>query len=275
MSNIPRVGLALGSGSAKGFAHLGILKVLDREHIPIDLIAGSSIGSVFGALYASGADLSILEELCQHFRQQQLIDVTVPKLGLIKGERIEALIRLLTKNATFEELKIPLFVVAVDIERREEVVFNKGSVAEAVRASISIPGIFIPKRLNGRLLVDGGVLNRVPIDVLRRAGADVVIGVDLKYGGLSEGVKPVKNIFDVILTSIDLLEEDRNYREAADVLIEPEVAHIGLADFHKAEECIAIGVKAAEEALPKIKRLLDSKTNLWNKKNDIVVDKSN
>lgn len=260
VSGVPRVGIALGSGSAKGFAHLGILKVLERENIPIDLIAGTSIGSVFGALYASGADLSILEKLCHHLQQKLLVDVTVPRLGLIKGDRIESLMKLLTKNATFEELKIPLFVVAVDIEQREEVVISKGSVAEAVRASISIPGIFIPKILDGRTLVDGAVLNRVPIEVLRRAGADVVIGVDLKYGGMPQGAKPVKNIFDVILTSIDLLEQDKDYKNMADVLIEPEVAHIGYADFHKAEECIALGVKAAEEALPKIKKLLHSYT---------------
>ncbi|WP_227766734.1 patatin-like phospholipase family protein [Zhaonella formicivorans] len=258
MSCFPVIGLALGAGAAKGLAHLGVLKVLVREKIPINLITGSSIGSVMGALYASGADLQILEKICCTLQQKQLIDLVVPRLGLIKGERIEALLKVLTKNLNFEQLKVPLYVVAVDIERREEVILERGSVAEAVRASISIPGIFQPKCLEGKLLVDGAVLNRVPVNLARQKGAQVVVAVDLKFGGETGKSKPVKNIFDVIFTSIELLENSnrQDYKQQADILLEPKVAHIGHADFHRAEECIALGEMEAEAALPKIRELL-------------------
>jgi len=259
MSKKVKVGLALGSGAAKGLAHLGVLKVLLRENIPIHLVTGSSIGSLIGALFAAGADINMLEKISCSLHQKQLVDVVVPRLGLIKGDKIETLVRLLTKNMTFQDLAIPLYVVAVDIERGELVVLEEGSVAEAVRASISMPGVFQPKRLNGRVFVDGAVLNRVPADVARQKGAQIVIGVDLKEDPRTRKPKPVENIFDVILTSIDLLESNSsiNYRALCDVRITPKVENIGLADFNKAEECIALGEEAAELALPEIKRVLE------------------
>lgn len=254
------VGLALGSGSAKGLAHIGVLKVLLRENIPIDLITGSSIGSLVGALFASGTDLNILEKLFCSLQQNKLIDVVVPRFGLIKGEKIESVLRLLTKNMTFKDLNIPLYAVAVDIERGKQVVLEEGLVAEAVRASISIPGIFQPKRLNGKLLVDGAVLNRVPVELAREKGAQIVIAVDLKCDSSINKVKSIQNIFDVILTSLDLIEANSaiDYQIISDVLISPKVAHIGIADFNKAEECIALGEEAAELALPEIKKVLAS-----------------
>ncbi|MDS1029902.1 patatin-like phospholipase family protein [Bacillota bacterium LX-D] len=250
----PIVGLALGSGAAKGFAHLGVIKVLVKENIPINLITGSSIGSVFGALYAVGTDLFILEKLCASLQQNQLIDFSVSKLGFIKGNRIEALLRLLTKNKRFEDLEIPLYVTAVDIERREKVVLEKGSIAEALRASISIPGVFQPKYLFDKMLVDGGVLDRVPVKLAKSKGADFIIAVDLKNGGITKEFEPVKNTIDIILKSIDLLEKS-NYDDLkeANILLEPKVAHIGPADFHKAAECIALGEEEARGVIPKIK----------------------
>lgn len=261
MKNRPKIGLALGAGSAKGFAHLGVLKVLQRENIPIDLIAGSSIGSVFGALYAAKADWGILEKMCCTLQQKQLLDMTVPKMGLLRGERIESLIRLLTKNMGFEQLKIPLYVVAVDIQNCEEVIINSGNVADAVRASISIPGIFQPKYLEGKVLVDGAVLNRVPIDILKKNGAGLTIAVDLKYGGAENRPKAINNIFDVILSAWDIAEEKNSKasRQTADILIEPKVAHIGLADVHRAAECILAGEMAAQMAIPQIKQFMLTK----------------
>jgi NTE family protein len=254
-----KVGLALGSGAAKGLAHIGVLKVLVREKIPIHLLTGSSIGSLIGALFAAGADLNMLEKLSCSLQQKQLFDLVVPRLGLIKGDKIEALVRLLTKNMNFCDLNIPLYVVAVDIEQGKQVVFEEGPVAEAVRASISIPGVFQPKRLKDRLYVDGAVLNRVPIKLARQKGAQIVIGVDLKEEPCKRKTKPIQNIFDVILTSLDLLEANSsiNYHALADVMITPKVTDIGIADFNKAEECIALGKEAAELALPAIKKLLD------------------
>lgn len=251
------MGLALGAGAARGMAHLGVLRVLVQAGVPIDMIAGSSIGSVFGALYAVGADLELLVGLAERLSQKHLIDLTVPRLGLIRGNKIEEMLRLLTKGKTFDELSLPLYVVAVDIETGEKVIINKGSVAEAVRASIAIPGIFHPKRLDGRLLVDGAVLNSVPIDVARENGADFVIAVDVKYGGLAKRAS-INNIFDVILHSIDLLQLEvaRVSSAECDILIQPNLAHINPARFDQAVECIRLGEEAAHAALPRIKELL-------------------
>ena len=197
MDKTPKVGFVLGAGAAKGFAHLGVLKVLEAENIPFDLIVGCSMGSVFGALYGAGVDLHLLEKMLEHLPQKQLFDLAVPKMGLIRGHRLEALLRLLTKDKDFSQLDIPLFVVAVDIEKGEKVVINEGSVAEAVRASIAIPGIFAPKRWRDRLLVDGAVLERVPVGVARKCGADIVIAVDVKFGGEGRRELKITNIFEV------------------------------------------------------------------------------
>lgn len=258
MTKAPKVGLALGAGAAKGFAHLGVLKVLEEEKIPIDLIVGCSMGSIFGALYGAGADLDLLEKLLEQLPQKQLFDLAVPKMGLIRGHRLEALLKLLTKDMDFSQLNIPVYVVAVDVEKGEKVVISEGSVAEAVRCSISIPGIFVPKPWRGRLLVDGAVLERVPVGVAQKCGADIVIAVDVKFGGESNREIKVTNIFEVFLNSIELMEREvaLPYLSEADVLIQPDLAHIASSEFHRFKECIAIGEAAARRAIPQIKQLL-------------------
>ncbi|HHY61341.1 MAG TPA: patatin family protein [Clostridia bacterium] len=272
MDKTPKVGLVLGAGAAKGFAHLGVLKVLEAENIPFDLIVGCSMGSVFGALYGAGVDLHLLEKMLEHLPQKQLFDLAVPKMGLIRGHRLEALLRLLTKDKDFSQLDIPLFVVAVDIEKGEKVVINEGSVAEAVRASIAIPGIFAPKRWRDRLLVDGAVLERVPVGVARKCGADIVIAVDVKFGGEGRRELKITNIFEVFLHSIELMEREvaRPYLAEADILIQPDVAHIASSEFHRFKECIAIGEAAARRAVPQIKQLLAERgidcSNQWSQK---------
>lgn len=258
MNKAPKVGLALGAGAAKGFAHLGVLKVLADEKIPIDLIAGCSMGSVFGALFGAGVDLRLLEKLLEQLPQKQFFDLAVPKMGLVRGHRLEALLKLLTKDKDFSQLDIPVYVVAVDIEKGEKVVISEGSVAEAVRASIAIPGVFIPKRWRGRLLVDGAILERVPIRVAREYGADVVIAVDVKFGGEREREVKINNIFDVILNSIELMEKEvaLPYLSEADILIQPNLAHIASSEFARFNECIKIGEEAARQAIPMIRQLL-------------------
>ncbi|WP_088552968.1 patatin-like phospholipase family protein [Calderihabitans maritimus] len=263
MGNEPTVGLALGAGAARGMAHLGVLQVLEEAQIPVHLIAGSSIGSVFGALYACGSDLKMLEKLAVELKSSQFIDLTVPRIGLIKGQKVEALLNLLTKKMTFDELRIPFYAVAVDIEKGEKVVINKGSVAEAVRASIAIPGIFHPKRLHGRVLVDGAVLERIPVSVLREQGAEVIIAVDVKYGGTENQELKAQNIFDIMLHAIDLLDREvvKHKVLEADVIIQPDLAHIGPTRFDLAAECIALGREAALDALPSIKQVLEQRRN--------------
>ena len=255
---MPCVGLALGGGSARGFAHIGILQVLEEEGIEIDMIAGTSIGSIFGALYLSGCDLYILEKLSKEFRQNSYMDVAVPRLGLLKGDKIEALIRLLTKNYTFEKLSKPFFAVAVDLQKGERVILEKGMVAEAVRASISIPGIFVPKKIGASFLVDGAVLELVPVNVLREKGADKIIAVDVRFGGSEGRIFEVHNIFDVILQADEFAKRNsiEKARENADVFIQPDLGEFNPTDFNNAWKTIAIGRAAAKEAIPEIKSLI-------------------
>ncbi|MGE5576001.1 MAG: patatin-like phospholipase family protein [Syntrophothermus sp.] len=251
-----KVGLALGAGAARGIAHLGVIATLLREGIPIDVIAGTSAGSLVGAVYASGVDLDRIIQLATNLSWDHLVELTVPRMGLIKGNKLLQFIRLITKNKTFADLEIPFAAVAMDIERGEEVVLSEGSVADAVRASCAIPGVFVPHRIGDRLLVDGGVINRVPINVARWLGADIVIGVDV---GESARVVKVNNIIDVIMQSIDIMEREihRDKVSSADVLIRPDLGAIASTNFEAATASIAAGEAATMEVLPKIRELLE------------------
>lgn len=255
MTDRPRVGLALGAGAVRGLAHIGVLKVLEREGIPIDCIAGSSAGALVGAVYSSCRDLGMMERLATNMKWDLLLDVNFPRMGLVGGERLMEFLRLVTGCKTFDQLSIPLAVVAVDIERGEEVVFRDGPVAEAVRASIAVPGVFVPHRYRGRLLVDGAVLNRVPVVPLREMGADVVIAVKI-WGRGPAG--RVRNVVDVVLQSVELMETEIMNRKMldADVVIEPNVSAIGPARLDKAGELIGLGEAAALQAIDKLRLLV-------------------
>ncbi len=253
----PRVGLALGSGGLRGFAHIGVLKVLAREKIPIDMIAGCSIGSLIGALFCVGMDPETMCKLGRHLKRSHWLDFVVPKMGFVAGDKLLEIVRLLTKRQSFEQLKIPLAVVATDINQGREIVFQTGDIAAAVRASISIPGIFVPYQIDNLLLVDGAVLNPTPIHVVRKMGADVVIAVDLVH---SNSVCNLNNLFDVILQAIDIMERElfRQRQHSCDLLIQPELSHIPPSDFEAIDECIVAGEIATEAALLQIGQLLDS-----------------
>jgi len=250
----PKIGLALGSGAAKGYAHIGVLKVFEREGIPIHLITGSSIGSLIGALYASGVSIKMLERLAREIKRRQWVDLTIPKRGLIAGNKIEGIIKLLTKGKNFEELEIPLGVVACDLTTKKSILINSGNVAEAVRASISIPGIFQPIEKDGHIFVDGGVLERVPARQARVMGADIVIGVELGFSGNI----PIRNIYDVLIQTFDVMgrqiQKLKNYD--VDILITPDLSDVDALAFNQVEKCIKEGQKATEEKLPEIKELI-------------------
>lgn len=251
----PKIGLALGAGAARGIAHIGVLQVLKQEKIPIDYIAGSSMGSIIGVCYANGLDLTMMEKLCVHLKRKHWLDITVPGLGFVVGEKIKEIIRLLTHRKRLEELSIPTAVVATDLNRGEPVVFRSGSIEEAVRASISIPGIFEPVVIDGRLLVDGGVIDRVPISVVREMGADLVIAVDV-VPQVSE--VQVNNIFDVIMQTFGIMEREilNQHIPAVDLLIHPDLSDISPSAFTKVEECILRGVQAAKEQMPQLHKMI-------------------
>ncbi len=184
-----RVGLALGSGAARGLAHIGVLRALDEAGIAVEVIAGTSMGALIGAVHAAGT----LDSLAATFRtldwprMVSFLDVVLPKSGLIDGARIAALVREHVRSGAIERLARPFAAVATDIVTGEEVVIRSGDVIEAVRASIAVPGIFTPVRRNGRILVDGGLVNPVPVAVARALGAGCVIAVDLNHGILGAG----------------------------------------------------------------------------------------
>ncbi|MGM0844484.1 MAG: patatin-like phospholipase family protein [Bacillota bacterium] len=254
--NKPKIGLALGSGGARGFAHLGVLKAFKDEDIPVDMIAGSSMGALAACFYGVGHNMEDLYKLSTAFRRKYYLDFTVPKMGFIAGKRIKQFVRLFTHNKNIEDLTIPISVVATDLTKGERVVFTEGPIAEAVRASISIPGIFVPEKINGRLLVDGGVIDRVPVSVVEEMGADIVIGVDVAQ--VKQNAEIV-TVYDVIMQSIDILQKEiiRNRELHADFMIRPNVEQYSSRAFTNTEEIIAAGEEEAKKIIPSIRQAIE------------------
>jgi NTE family protein len=263
-----RVGLALSGGYARGLAHIGVLEVLEREGIPIDLIAGTSIGALVGALYARQKDAGKLKEeamLLDFMGTTALVDLALPKSGLMPGKRITNLLRRFIGNTSFRELKIPLACVATDIITGDEVVIDSGPVLEAVRASFSIPIIFTVAKNQGRYLVDGGLVNPVPVNVVKKMGADFIIAVDVNPDKKDRAnyltrEEPAKEpgLFQVIAQSIYISTylTAKASIEGADVAIRPHLTHVGPSEFHRVRECILEGELAATDQVAHLKRHL-------------------
>lgn len=253
----PKIGIALGAGGARGLAHIGVLKVLVEEGIPIDYVAGCSIGSLIGVLFANGTDLGMIEELAKEIKRNQLIDLTIPKKGLIAGDKVKELIRLLTHRKNMEDLEIPTAAVATDLVTGERVVFREGPIDLAVRASISIPGIFEPVELGEQILVDGGVVDRIPISVIREMGADITIGVNVVPH--FEKAR-IENIFDVITQSIIIMEREimSQHIPTADCLIHPDLCEVSPTDFTKVAECVMQGEETTRREIKRLKELINN-----------------
>lgn len=240
----PKIGLALGSGGAKGFAHVGVIKVLEEAGIAIDMIAGSSMGALVATFYAAGCDVERLYRIAQLFKRKYYLDFTVPKMGFVAGKRIKDMIAMFTYNKRLEELDIPTAVVATDILSGEKVVFTEGPIAPAVRASISIPGIFIPEKIDNRLLVDGGVIDRIPVSVAKSLGADIIIAVDVSSGKVNG---EVTSIFDVIMQSIEIMQHElvHHRKVASDLMMRPAVENFSSRAFTNIEDIIRAGEEEA------------------------------
>jgi NTE family protein len=251
-----KIALVLGAGSSKGFAHIGVLKILESNKIPIHMIVGTSMGSAVGCLYAYGIDAFSLQKLAIAVNQGDIIDpLIIPSNGFIKGEKLEEFINKSVKNTPMEKLKIPFYVVATDLGKGQEMVFGKGNTGAAVRASCSIPGIFRPVKISDRIYVDGGVVSPVPAEAAKRFGADVVIAVNVSSG--AERIQPEGTI-ETILQSINIMYSKLGAIQLAkaDVVIKPKVGHISSADFSKKHEAILEGEKATIEALPQIMEII-------------------
>lgn len=255
MTDAPKIVVALGGGGARGFAHIGVLQVLQEAGIKIWGITGTSMGALIGGIYAVGTDLHYLERLAEYFKWEDLIDLHLPNLGLIDGSKVESLIRLLTRNQQIEDLFLKYWAVATDLITGSEVIFKTGPLTPAIRASISIPGIFIPVEYQGRILVDGGVVSGVPSQAARRMGGDLVIAVNV---GFDHTHVQVNNIFDVMIKVIDIMGNRLDYLQSgyADLTIKPELGPIGPLSFYRARDSIRIGKKAAAAALPDLQKLI-------------------
>jgi NTE family protein len=301
----PVVGLALGSGSARGWAHIGVLRALEEAGIRPDLVCGASIGAVVGSAYALG-ELDRFEKWALGLTGRTVWSFMDFKLagGMLKGERVIDFFRRNFSDRDIEALDIPFAAVATALHSGTEVWLRSGSTADAVRASMALPGLFTPAQRDGRLLIDGGLVNPVPVSLARAMGADIVIAVDLNadllgrhlhapgsvatkarvpvvaaddeeatagwlsrmqdgFASLLPAPDPVRvrnpSLLEVVLTSVNIMQvritRSRMAGDPPEVVIAPQLAHLGLMDFYRAEEAIAEGRRAAEKTLPFLQQL--------------------
>lgn len=253
----PKVGLVLGSGAFRGLAHIGVLQVFEEEKLPIDLISGCSIGSLVGGAYAAGRTAAELEQMALSFVDREYYDLVPPRKGFLKGQKLQNFVRELTNDLAIEDMPLPFSCVACDISRGETVVFRDGPAHEAIRASISVPGVFIPHEYRGMRLIDGCVMNSLPVDAARSMGADIVVAVDVSYRGApaeDEGV------IETLLCAIDLSQWHHTQLALrdTDVSIFPDLEGVSLINSSTAELAIANGRRAAQEAVEAIRRAIDS-----------------
>ncbi|MBI5101013.1 MAG: patatin-like phospholipase family protein [Nitrospirae bacterium] len=254
-----KIAIVLGAGASRGFAHIGALKVLEANRVPVHMIVGTSAGSFVGSLYAYGYDSFTLQKMSLDIEKSDIADYVVPDNGFIKGDKLEEYVNLMVKNTPIEKLRIPFYAITTGIPGGQELVFSKGNTGTAVRASCSIPGIFRPVRIGDRMYVDGGVVSPVAVDTARTYGADIVIAVDISS---DRDTKQPESTFETILQSINIMYSKLSAVQLAraDVVIRPKVGHIGSADFEKRHEAILEGEKAAYEAMPRIKEILSRLT---------------
>ena len=256
-NRMPAIGVALGGGFARGIAHIGVLKVLEEEGIPIRMVAGTSVGALIGAAYCSGLTIAELEEVAHKVRFTTFVRWTLSRFGFASNDRMVSFLARTLKVQTFEELRIPLGVTATDFHTGEGAVFRTGSIIDPVRASCAYPGMFLPVEIRGRWLVDGMLSNPVPTRPLREMGAERVLAVQLK-GQWSKTTAP-RHLFDVIGQSFAIAQDMMSsvWRTAADVVIEPDVAGFDYDDFKRADELIRAGELAMRRALPEVRKWLE------------------
>lgn len=254
----PRIGVALGGGFARGIAHLGVLRVLEQEKIPVDYLTGTSAGALMGISFASRHTIPEIERQARATRFNDFGNWRLSWMGLASNQKLEHYPRKYLGVSTFEDLRIPLAIAATDLATGEAVYFSHGPLGPALRASCAYPGMFIPVEIDGRMLVDGFLAAPVPVDAARSIGADIVIAVFLEA---ANNRKP-SSIVDVIGLSFAILQRhaDLEWRRTADVIIEPVVKDFLWDDFERTSELIAAGEAAARAALPKIRAAIEGKT---------------
>ena len=258
----PRIALVLGGGAARGFAHVGVIRALEQEKIPIDMVVGTSVGGLIGAIYAADVSSFDLEWTAFQLEKDDLFDFgvmnAVAGMGFAKGDKLEAWVKGHIKTTNIENLKIPFAAVATDLNWGYKVVLDHGSVARAIRASAAIPGVFQPVQHQGKILVDGGVVDNIPISVAKAKGADIVIAVDIS-GNL--GNTSITNLLGVSLQATNImfaLNVERSKKDA-DILITPAgIGDIGMLDFTQKKRCMQAGIEATKQAMPTIRKVIEA-----------------
>ncbi len=252
----PVVAFVLGGGAARGFAHAGVLNVLEQEGVRADIVVGTSAGSVAGALYAGGIRGEALLDAAAELQMNNLADWSLPNRGFIGGERLQALINDKLGNRPIEALDTVFVAVAADLQNGEVAAFNRGNTGMAVRASSSMPGIFMPVTIHGRDYVDGGLVSQLPVRIARQLGADIVIAVDVSKRPVHNTV--LESTWDVLHQALLIMSEAVVAAEAldADVLIRPDIGGISLLGFDQRPDAIAAGERAVRAVLPEIRKRL-------------------
>jgi NTE family protein len=259
-----KVGLALGSGGARGFAHIGVINILEENKIPIDYVSGTSIGSVVAAYYALNLNVEGLKKVSLNFKStdiwKTLIDLNNPKISLIKGKKLRKYWEQFFGNKRFKDTKIPLAIGATDATDGSRVVFTRGRILDAVIASSTLPGIFPPSKKGGKILIDGGIADGLPVDIVRELGADVVIGVDLynfkkKKLASTNTLDIMERTYNILISKLSTYQE-HEYKKNI-VVLRPDTGNgVQLFAFDKVKQNIKIGELEAIKYLKKIKRLV-------------------
>lgn len=247
-----RIGIALGGGAAKGFAHIGVIKMLEANGLKIEYVSGTSAGSVVGAMYASGMDSFQMQQQAFVLEESSIRDISLFSGGLIKGLKLQDYVNAMVKNKPLESLRKPFAVVATQLETGQRTVFTRGNTGQAVRASSSVPGVFEPVKIGKFSYVDGGIVSPVPVDAARQLGADLVIAVDIS--SKASGKAP-EDMLGIVNQSIMIMGQKLGEQELAraDVVIRPRVNAIGPAEFEQRNQAILEGEKAALAAFPQIR----------------------
>jgi NTE family protein len=257
----PKIGLALGSGAARGLAHIGVIKVLEENNIPIDYIAGSSIGAMVGGLYASGLGIEKIEKLVLDMTNRDMFSLVDPRIGtgLIKGEKIKSFIESNLAVKNFKDCRIPFSATATDIKTGEIVVLESGNMADAIRASISMPLVFQPVERDGKTLVDGGVGMPVPVEIVRKMGADIVIAVNLDKHYVDDDWQ--SGLLDIANDSTNIMRHYLSLYQSkeADIVINLDLGFNKWHDFVNGQDKILAGEKMMKKEMPYLKKLIHSK----------------
>jgi NTE family protein len=257
----PRIGLALGGGAARGFAHVGVIRALEEAGIRPDLVVGTSAGSLVASLYASGRTGAQLQQVAETMEEAALTDWTLPifNRGMFRGEALARYVNALVDNRLIENMPVPLGIVATDLNSGQGVLFQRGDTGTAVRASSAVPAVFQPVKISGHEYVDGGLVSPVPVRYARQMGAELVIAVDISSA-------PEANLagdtLQILLQTFAIMGKNINRYELrdADVVIRPALAGVGGADFGARRRAIEAGRAAAQQALPQIRALIEARS---------------